>query len=265
VTIQQALKAALLDLPFLPIHDQKSQSRAVQNIPPIVFQTWEKNAFGRRHRNSIIRFRKINSDLDFILLDSSARDSYMRERWGNKFISKIYFEAKFGALRADIFRYCILMDRGGYYFDISKGLEVKITSLHDHSISGAICFEKNLSDFHGPMSLTHPRNLVVQWGLGFVSNHPLLKNHIERIEWTYSNFFGKTFANPKQAILEFTGPIAFTKTVHEYAETNGLDDIAQLGIDFFGYGIFSLNGSESRYAVSPSYSRAKNKKILTRE
>jgi mannosyltransferase OCH1-like enzyme len=259
---KQILKAALLDMPFLPIGDQKSRNTPLQKIPPIVYQTWEKNIFGRRHRKSIRGFREVNSDLDFVLFDRVERDNYIKRAWGDSLVSKIYFESNFGALKADIFRYCILHDRGGYYFDISKGLDTKITALHKPTDIGVISFESNPCAFQGPTSVAHPKNLVVQWGLGFESNHPILKNHIERIERTYVEFSGKTFPQPKQAILEFTGPIAFTKTVHEYAKNNGMDHIAQLGIDFLGHGIFSLRGSGSRYAVSPSYALAQNERIL---
>jgi mannosyltransferase OCH1-like enzyme len=254
--------AGIIDLPFLPIGDQKSRNAPIQKIPPIVYQTWERNTFGRRHRKSILGFREANSDLDFVLFDRAARDNYIEEAWGDSIISKIYFQSNFGALKADIFRYCILLDRGGYYFDISKGLDTKLTTLHKPTDVGVIAFESNPSSLQGPTSVAHPKNLVVQWGLGFESNHPILKNHIERIEGTYGEFFGKAFPHPKQAILEFTGPIAFTKTVHAYAKNHGMDHIAQLGIDFLGHGIFSLRGSGSRYAVSPSYALAQNERIL---
>ena len=48
----------------------------------------------------------------------------MEKNWGKQNISKIFFKFINGPLKSDIFRYCILYDQGGYYFDISKGCDV---------------------------------------------------------------------------------------------------------------------------------------------
>ena len=44
-------------------------------------------------------------------------------------------------MRSDIFRHCILYDKGGYYFDISKGTQVSLRSLHSKSTEAIISNE----------------------------------------------------------------------------------------------------------------------------
>jgi hypothetical protein len=55
----------------------------------------------------------------------------------------------------------------------------------------------------------------------------------------------------------------FTKTLREYLDTNEDADLVQAGIDFNGHGIYSLKGSEVRYATISSYAGSKNRMIAT--
>lgn len=256
------LTAIFLDLPFKSLDNQEAARGRQQVIPKIVYQTWEVNSFGRRHKKSIQTFRRLNSDLSFTLFDSKARDEYMMTEWGNRKIYEAYRCATIGALKADIFRYCILYNRGGYYFDISKGLTESITKLHRPSASSFLALESN-SDPEGIAKGNElaPTNLIVQWGLGFAPQHPILANHIARIEATLNEYIDRVFPLPKEAILRFTGPIAFSQSVREcIAECRDLMELT--GIDFNGHGVFSLNGSGSRYLISDSYAKFRNSKIL---
>jgi mannosyltransferase OCH1-like enzyme len=254
---------AFIDSPFRRLENQIANPPIMQRIPPTVFQTWETKSFGRRHLQAIKRFREINRDLNFVLLDKNERDAYMRENWHGKPILDIYTRSLFGTLKADIFRYCIIFQKGGYYFDISKGTKKSITSLHSRDAKGILTFENNAYMIGQVVEgIRHPQNLIVQWGFGFEAGHPILEDQIKSIENAYPDFARKVFKEPKKAILEFSGPVSFTRTVHNYSKKKTLEEIDQLGIDFFGQGIFSLSGSESRYKVAPNYAMAKNLPIL---
>ena len=69
----------------------------------------------------------------------------MRDNWQKNNIYEIYQKAKFGQIKADIFRYCILYDRGGYYFDISKGCKMPLTELHHKDTEALLCNEPQYS------------------------------------------------------------------------------------------------------------------------
>jgi hypothetical protein len=55
----------------------------------------------------------------------------------------------------------------------------------------------------------------------------------------------------------------FTKTLREYLDANEDADLMQAGIDFNGHGIYSLKGSEVRYATIASYASSKNSAIVS--
>ena len=109
----------------------------------------------------------------------------------------------------------------------------------------------------------HPEKYVLQWGMGFAKEHTFLNLLLENICEYYPFFKGKSFAVPKNAILSLTGPGMFTKTLREYLDTNEDADLMQAGIDVKGHGIYSLKGSEVRYATISSYASSKNSPIAT--
>lgn len=259
----QKIVATPLDIPFRHVGNRNAKELSSQYIPTTVYQTWETKAFGRRHVQSIDKFRNLNPDLDFLLYDKQERDSYMLQHWADRKIYQIYIRSLFGPLSADIFRYCIIYSHGGYYFDISKGLDSSITSLHSRDISGLLSFEKNLFDGEpGPDNVHLPKNLVIQWGFGFAPRHTILSRHIASMEDNYEAFAGRVFESPKAAILDFSGPRAFTRTVHLVARQEGMQGIAQIGVDFDSHGIYSMRGSGSRFLHFPSYANVRNSPIM---
>lgn len=265
--ILNTVGSRIVDYPFEYLQNQIALSPRLQTIPNTVVQTWEENTFGKRHLKSINQFRKLNSDMNFELYDKYARDNYMQQFWGDHPIYPIYQRAVFGALQADLFRYCIVFERGGYYFDIGKGLDTAISSLHSPSATGFISFEGNethTQPIPGAISkLLRPEKLVIQWGFGFAPKHEVLSILISQIVDRFPEYDGQAFANPKIAIIELTGPAAMTSALHKYLETNSAENLAQLDVDFAGHGLYSLKGSGARHHRYPSYAKVKDSKLFS--
>ena len=255
------------ELPMGQLDDRPASAAfAGQTIPPYVYQTWESVFFGKTHLKEIEKFRDRNPDLSFILFDKHLRDKYMKDFWGTREIYAIYQRTQFGPMKADIFRYCILFERGGFYFDISKGCRAPIRSLCASESLALISFESNDSiippDLAVAQQLEHPDKLVLQWGMGFAPQHPILGRMIENICLHYPYFRGRIYPSPKSAILRLTGPGMFTKSVRDAFKNEGLLNVAQAGIDFNGNGIFALKGSRVRYLTAASYTKAKDCPIV---
>ena len=250
----------LTDLPWVSVSNQISPNKLKQKITPALYQTWESNDFGKRHAKEIQKFRSLNPGLDFYIYNKEQRDAYMLNSWGSKPIYLAYKNAKFGQIRADIFRYCIVYEFGGYYFDISKGCSVPLNTLHSPNSVGLIANESNDRLEPVPTNLLtiygEPKKLFVQWAFGFAPNSPILKIAIDMIESHIEDFSLTEFKNPSSAILDFSATHLFTRAIDEYAKSNGLIGISQSGIDFNHHGIFSLNGSNARYLQVPSYKLA---------
>lgn len=256
------------DFPARHLADRLGETQIASTIPSVVYQTWEVAYLPRRLHNSVTKFRDMNPEFSFYLFSKDERDAYIRENWGHSQISEIYDRARFGPLRTDIFRYCLLFERGGWYFDISKGAAAPLRSFLEPGCQEVLTFENNNMPPNMVPSLTTMNLLgatagkrVVQWGFGFSPKHPLLELHISRIVDRWPEVLNRNFVDPKEAILEYTGPIAFTSSVWTYIDkSHGTPNMQ--GIDFNGFGIFSLQGAGARYWQSKNYRLVSNEPLF---
>lgn len=238
-----------------------------QRIPSHVYQTieipWVHQDFAESH----LEFRSRNPSLKFHLFDSNERAAYMYANWGSHPIYEIFQKAVFAQMRADIFRYCIIFDRGGYYFDVNKGCKVPLNSLHSQNDSGFISFESHqFYLFPTPVTaraLRSPMNYVIQFAFGFEAGHPVLKRAIESIVALAPFFDEKHFPDPKGAIMALTGPGLFTRAIHEYFSQASLGGIAQVSVDLDNQLEFRLKGSRKLINPRLHYAKLRNFPILT--
>ena len=253
------------EYPLVTLDDQKASRPPNQKIAPVVYQTWVDNKFGKTHARSILKFRNINKNLSFKIFTNSMMEDYMQQKWGHKKIYTIFKNALIGPLKTDIFRYCILYDRGGYYFDISRACKIPLTKLHNKNSKFIITYE-DTNCFIPPNNknvflLKRPFSHILQWGLAFEKKNKFLDLLIKEISKSYPLYKNKIFENPKLAILNFTGPGMYTKVMRDYLSKCKKNDYKELDTKFNGNGIFKLNGSQVRYHIEPSYTYLKNKKI----
>jgi mannosyltransferase OCH1-like enzyme len=238
---------------------QAAPRRVTGLIPHRCFQTAEDRFLGKTHLDALTEFRQLNADFEFLFYDANARNTYIQKQWGDHPISEIYLRARFPVMRADIFRYCIVFDLGGFYMDMNKVLVMPFVELFQAHKTGVISFEQTWCQLPArPLAMQrmrHPEHYVAQWGFGFAAKHPILEAMIANICEYSAAFLDKEFCSPSQAVRSLTGPGLFTQTVRDYFEQHNGDDIAQAGIDFIG----SLRyPSESRlmYLNYPHYKDA---------
>jgi mannosyltransferase OCH1-like enzyme len=230
-------------------------------IPNVVYQTWETNKLGRTHYAELRKFREMNMDYSFEFYDNAKMDDYMREHYEKHDIYGVYKNAKFGPLKTDIWRYCILFQRGGVYFDINKYVDIPLKEMISADDRAVISFEKNvLRDYinweapqGAKQELQYPELIILNWGLAFAKGHVFLGKTIQNIVKDYELWKMKRVQSVKNAIVRFTGPLMFTRSVWQAIEEDPEIDFEQAGIDFYRHGNFNQRGSWSRHVISPSY------------
>lgn len=246
-------------------------------IPNNVYQTWIGNWFGRTHAEQIDRFRNMNPDFNFIFYTDEQRDLYMEEFYANHPIIDVYRNTLPGAMKVDIWRYSILCERGGLYFDINKCLTVPIREvLHSDDVA-LISYEGNLLSDVRPKDprviipwqfpeaaqgiLDYDDRPILNWGLAFTKNHPFLVRTLDNIVKHAPHFKGKVFERARDPIIELT-TYMLTRSIYECVAENPVVAFRQCGVDFNGFGDANIPGSWVRYATRPSYVHTTNNIIL---
>lgn len=212
------------------LSDLSSTSPLQGPIPPFLYQTAPTREVHPIHKERIERFRESNQDLNHVLFDQTDTDAYMEGSWSGHPIKSLYDAALFGPMKADIFRYCLIYERGGFYLDITKAFSRPISSFVDTSSAGLIGFEAMnaafFPEFQAAKRLRHPECDLIQWCFGFRPKHPILELAINRVVYAAQFFAGEVWS-VRQAIFAATGPGVFTWAVREYFREHEGENVAQ--------------------------------------
>jgi hypothetical protein len=237
------------------------------HIPGNLFQTNHSKLVGKSHLLGIEEFRRQNPGVDCFVFDNAEQDAYMASRWGSHPIGRIYRDCLFGPMAADLFRYCILWERGGFYLDIKSRFLKPLHSLLERHTTSLLSYENRFCNVPGSQLLLermqHPTRLVLQWGMAFAPRHPFLERLISNIIAYEDHFREVAFADPQAAICRFTGPGMFTQSLREHLHSAVDGGLKQLGVDFDGAAQYDMPGAWSRWALKKHYSLAKSQPILS--
>jgi mannosyltransferase OCH1-like enzyme len=202
--------------------------------------------------------------MEFRLWSHAEQDAFVANEFSDHPIAEVYFGAQFGPMAADIWRYLVLIRHGGWYFDINKCVRGGLARYASPECNIVVSYEQNAFELEhaAPDGLTHPNNVISNWGFGTAPNNPILTRVVEDICNDAPLYRNRLWKNPKEAIIDFTGPRRLTRTIHEHVSQFGAVGICQAGIDFNGCGVFDMPGSHVRYLTTPSYATAQNMPIL---
>ena len=237
-------------------------------IPPFVWSTWNTNKFGRTHGREILRFRELNPDHSFVILSDRDAAEFVKEHFAGQEIADIYFGAHFGAMRADILRYLLLYSFGGWYFDIKSSCTAPLSTLVASTDELLVTYEDirlDPRDSALPCDLRYRDRRVAQWVIASKPGHAFIELVLQRIVENAPRFANRRWREPKSAIIDFTGPGLFTRSLHEFAGSNGLSGVVDTDTSINGAGVYDVPGGWARYAWLRSYASARDERILSME
>jgi mannosyltransferase OCH1-like enzyme len=180
-------------------------------IPKIIHQTFKSNNLPCLTKWQISRFLKVNSEYHYEFYDDNRIENFFKKEFDER-TYKAYCKLNIGAAKADMFRYAILLKKGGVYLDIDSGINGKLSAFIGENDQAIITREKN-----------HP-NLFAQWALIYEPNHIFLHRTLEKI---IDNIEKNSYPND---VHKMTGPTVYTLAVNEC-----IHEISNLNYRIFGF------------------------------
>jgi mannosyltransferase OCH1-like enzyme len=191
---------------------------SIQNgykIPNVVHYTFSTTVLPVEIYKVIKNNKKICSGCQFIFYNDTDCDNFIK-----KYFNEVIYNAfnkinpKYGAMKADFFRYCVLYIIGGIYIDIKSFINTPLFILiqkDDECILDIPRVDKE--PWRSKTGATFE-----QWLLIFSPKHPYLLEMIEQmVEYINTKYYpiidGYQRLNTKQQILNVTGPDAFAKAI----------------------------------------------------
>ena len=172
------LRHRLLDYPLdeIPVSRPRVIDRfeTASPIPRVLVQTYRTTRVGQPISSAVTRWQEMNPEFDYLFFDDDAARGFLAEYFPAEVLHA--FDSLIpGAFRADLWRYCYLVEKGGVYVDIRMEPLLALRTM------------LNLSASHPPSFVT-ARDRPKKAGDGFIYNafiaaapgHPFLVAAIER-------------------------------------------------------------------------------------
>ena len=211
-----------------------------QNIPKIVHQTWEtKESIPPPCLEVIKKNKKLNPTWEFVFWDDKARRKLIEDNFDDYTLSA-YDKLSVGAMKADLFRICVLYIHGGLYMDIKGGINKPLDEFL--SDKNKLCY---MLWPYGNTMFNHPKHAATSF-LIWPKGHPLLPYIIREI----SRRIHQDFLNLLPVIFK-TGPEIYTPMIF-----NNLPNDQILESKNYFDGTFTHDGTGGAY-----YDYIKSKKL----
>jgi inositol phosphorylceramide mannosyltransferase catalytic subunit len=215
-------------------------------IPRIIHQTHSsQDALPCAILESICALRESNPDWEYRFYDDNAVVRFIREAYGANVLT--YFnriDPRYGAARADLFRYLLLYRVGGVYLDIKstarRPLDETIAPTdrliltqwpQDDRFEGA---GRHDWEFAGKIESGE----FQQWHVMSPPGHPYIYAVIQAVMRNIDCYIPRMHGSGRNAVLRLTGPIAYTLAILPLLPLNRhllVTDHEALGLDYSVY------------------------------
>jgi len=197
-------------------------------IPLVVYQTWKTRNINSSIINGIMtRNKAMNLECRFILHDDREREIFIKENFDSDvYKAYLHLNPKFGAARADFWRYCILYKKGGIYIDIKTELRVPLIRIIR---PGDECLLDKPRVEYEMYRIENNKPTYEQWMLFFAKDHPYLETMIEMMTRNILDEYipdvrslNSVSSYSKLVTLHLTGPDAFTYAINKSIAESGM-------------------------------------------
>lgn len=202
------------------------------HIPKVFHRTHLNTELINKFKNAEDKIKENNKDYQIINYTEDEVVKFIKEYYNDR-ILKAYnsIDSKFGAAKADLFRYLIIYAKGGIYVDIKSGPVKNVDKLIKDAKNNILVASENDS-MNAFWMFNFPIGEMINWAIISPKGHPVLRDIIERcisnIEYDYSgkeNYFGN------RGVIFMTGPMLFCYSIINSKNKN----IKHLKPNFDGY------------------------------
>lgn len=159
----------------------------------------------------------MNPDWSFVFYDDTDVSEYIKMEYGVEMLTKyLSIDPRYGAARADLFRYLLMYKQGGVYLDIKSVVTVPLNAIirptDQYLLSRWSCLVPaypELIKYRVPGGREFQ-----QWHIICAPSHPYLASVLDRVLSNIDSYSTTKFGVGKTGVLHTTGPIPYTIAIH---------------------------------------------------
>ena len=215
-------------------------------IPRIIHQTFHSKDLPALLDNNVRKMRAMNPGWEYRFYDDSDIVEFISSNYGPR-ITNYYrrINPRYGAARADFFRYLLMYKCGGVYLDVKSYTESPLDDALTADDSFLLSQWKNNQGepfqgwgLHADLAAID-RGEFQQWHIIATPGHPFLKAAIENVLGNIDSYNPDRHGVGRQSALTVTGPIAYTLAIAPLLHVHRhrfVDSEADLGLCYSNFG-----------------------------
>ena len=173
------------------------------------------------------KIKSMNPGWTYAIYDDADIRAFIENTYGRKILE--YYERidpRYGAARADLFRYLLLYKCGGIYMDVKSTCTQPFDQMLKPDDTYILSQWRNKpGEVHagwGTKGVGHvPGGEYQQWHIVAAPGHPFLKAVIEAVLSNIDQYRPWAHGTGGPGVLRLTGPIAYTLAIHPLLATSG--------------------------------------------
>jgi mannosyltransferase OCH1-like enzyme len=229
----------------VPKYSRLPEYEMGKEIPRIIHQTFYDRTLPERLQANVDRLRAMNPGWEYRFYDDADIAVFIKENYPP--IVWEYYERidpRYGAARADLFRYLLMYKVGGVYLDIKSSATRPLDSVlkPDDRFILSKWYTSN-GDYEHWGLVYDLRHLLggeyQQWHIICAPGHPFLKEVLEVVLSNIDYYDPHLHQTGKRGVLRLTGPVPYTLaieriiTLHPHRVVDGRNE---LGLEYNVYG-----------------------------
>jgi len=216
-------------------------------IPRVIHQTFMSKNLPPELQANVDSLRKLNPGWEHELHDDHDIEAFIRESYGPVVLD--YYQRinpRYGAARADLFRYLLLYKRGGVYLDIKSTCTRPLDELLQPGERYILAHWRNQpGELHEGFGIQEKEVAHIaggefqQWHIVAAPGHPFLRAVLETVLRNIDNYRPWLHGTGGIGVLRLTGPLAYTLAIHPLLATAPhrlLPNETDLGLQYSVYG-----------------------------
>lgn len=190
----------------------------VDSIPKIIHQTFYTKTLPIELQKNIEKICSLNPHWTHKLYNDFDVVKFIEEHYGSQILQ--YFlkiDPRYGAARADLFRYLLIYKIGGVYLDIKASASRPLDEVL-HAEDSFILSQWNDSGQFRQWGTHYDLSHVdggefQQWHIVAKPGHPFLKAAIENVLTNIDIYNPALHGTGKTGVIKLTGPVAYTAAI----------------------------------------------------
>lgn len=190
----------------------------IGGIPKQIHQTFYTKDLPSELKNNVEKLKRLNAGWEYKLYDDSDITDFIKKHYEPHVLEKFQrIDQKYGAARADLFRYLLIYKLGGFYLDIKASMDVPLDTVlrpDDEYILAQWNNNGQFKQWGTHYDLPHVEGgEFQQWHIGAAPGHPFLKATIENVLANIEKYNPSLHGIGKTGVIKVTGPVAYTASI----------------------------------------------------